>query len=86
MTLNEYNKIRFRRCPSAKRNIVQILKSFFDISDIHVSDIDKTIRVPARKITALSVEELNVLCRLEHSFGYVSQVENDYLIYKYSYL
>ena len=86
MNLNEYNKIRLCRCSQNKKNIVQILSAFFDISHIIIDDSNKTICVPARLIVRLSTQELNILCRLEHTFGICSQVVNDCLTYKYSYL
>lgn len=86
MKQNEYNKIMFRRCKWRLRSLTSLLAAFFDISHIHHDEIYKTLSVPCSEVIRLSKDEMNALCRLEHTFGFVSQFDNGFMFYQYNYL
>ena len=83
MTQKEYNRIKLCRAKWSLRSIVCFLHAFFPLSEIVHDEVQQIVCVPCSLVAELSIDKINVLSALEHSFGQVSQVDGKCLIYKY---
>lgn len=86
MTINEYQKISFRRGSFRKKGLLFVLSSFFSISSIHHYEVEKCYAISSKEITSLSERELNIFEKLIRHFSVYDKVDNGFLIIKYSWL